>query len=236
MDEQQWLSATAPQEMLESLRDWSMLSERKSRLLAVAYCRRIWHLLTDEPCRRAVEVAERFADGMADQTERRAAEEQALAVRGESVHLWERARISAASAAVYAVRFVDPDAWYLNIAGPTADAAAAAVVYATGIADAAERAAQVLLLRDIFGNPFRPLPPVSPSLFAWNGGTVVHLACAAYEERILPEGHLDPARLAVLADALEEAGCLTPEMLAHLRGPGPHVRGCHVLDAILGRD
>jgi hypothetical protein len=52
----------------------------------------------------------------------------------------------------------------------------------------------------------------------------------------MPSGHLDPARLAVLADALEESGCATPEILFHLRGPGPHVRGCFVLDALPGRD
>jgi hypothetical protein len=48
-------------------------------------------------------------------------------------------------------------------------------------------------------------------------------------------GHLDAARLAVLADMLEEAGCPDPPLLGHLRGPGPHVRGCFALDAILGK-
>jgi hypothetical protein len=47
-------------------------------------------------------------------------------------------------------------------------------------------------------------------------------------------GHLDAARLAVLADMLEEPGCTDPQLLGHLRGPGAHVRGCHVLDAVLG--
>jgi hypothetical protein len=228
-----WDSCVDPQLMLESLRDWSMLSERKSRLLAVAFCRRIWHLLTDEACRRAVEVAERFADGMADFAERRVAEEQARTVRGESLEVRNQARFSAASAAVYAVRFVSPDAWYVNIAGPTASAAATAV-FATGSADAFERAAQVLLLRDISGNPFRPLPPLVPSLLARNDGAAVQLARAAYEERSMPSGHLDPGRLAVLADALEEAGA-PAALMEHLRSSGPHVRGCAALDAILGR-
>ena len=61
------------------------------------------------------------------------------------------------------------------------------------------------------------------------------LAEAAYEHRSLPEGTLDNARLAVLADALEESGFANADFLAHLRGPGPHVRGCHVVDAILGK-
>jgi hypothetical protein len=84
------------------------------------------------------------------------------------------------------------------------------------------------LLRDIF-NPFRPPGPVAASEL------VVRLAHAAYEERLLPSGTLDPERLAVLSDALEEAGCADPDLLAHLRGPGPHVLGCWALDLLVGR-
>ena len=98
----------------------------------------------------------------------------------------------------------------------------------------AERAHQASLLRDTF-NPFRPVR-LDPAWLAWNGGTVKRLAQAAYEHRILPEGRLDPQRLAVLADALEEAGCSDKGTLRHLRGPGPHVRGCHVVDLLLGRE
>jgi hypothetical protein len=95
--------------------------------------------------------------------------------------------------------------------------------------------AQADLLCDLFGPlPFREVG-IDSSVLHWNGGVVVQLAQSAYEERVLPEGHLDPARLAVLADALEASGCATPEILLHLRGPGPHVRGCFVLDALLGR-
>jgi hypothetical protein len=71
---------------------------------------------------------------------------------------------------------------------------------------------------------------------SWNGGTVRHLAQAAYEERSLPSGELDTARLAVLADALEEAGCADAAILSHLRGPGPHVRGCWAVDLLLGKE
>ena len=86
---------------------------------------------------------------------------------------------------------------------------------------------RVAAFREVFGNPFRPLalgPALTPA-FA--------LARAAYDGRLMPSGELDPQRLAVLADALEEAGA-GAEALAHLRGPGPHVRGCHVVDAVLG--
>jgi hypothetical protein len=62
------------------------------------------------------------------------------------------------------------------------------------------------------------------------------MASAIYEERSLPEETFDPARLAVLADALDEAGCSDAELLGHLRGPGPHVRGCFAVDAVLGKE
>jgi hypothetical protein len=87
------------------------------------------------------------------------------------------------------------------------------------------------MVRDIFGNPFRPVRLGR----AWLTPTVTNLAQSAYEERALPSGELDPTRLAVLADALEEAGCDQPGLLSHLRGPGPHVRGCWALDLLLGK-
>jgi hypothetical protein len=117
-----------------------------------------------------------------------------------------------------------------------AEAAEEAAGAAARAAGAAEGQAQAALLRDIFGPlPFRPLTPLSPSLLAWNDGLVVRLARSAYEGRILPSGHLELERLAVLADAFEEAGCAEPDLLAHLRGSGPHVRGCWAVDAVLGK-
>jgi hypothetical protein len=104
--------------------------------------------------------------------------------------------------------------------------------YEAGNADwDAERQQQVILLRDIFGNPFQAVA-VDPG---WQTPTVTSLAAVAYEERALPSGELDPARLGVLADALEDAGCDNAELLGHLRGPGPHARGCWVVDLLLGR-
>ncbi len=99
----------------------------------------------------------------------------------------------------------------------------------------AETGWQAKLLRDVVANPFRPASIVDPAWLAWRGGVVRELARAAYEGRLLPEGTLEPARLAVLADALEEAGCDYAELLGHLRGPGVHVRGCHALDLLLGK-
>jgi hypothetical protein len=64
---------------------------------------------------------------------------------------------------------------------------------------------------------------------------VLSLAQAAYDQRILPSGRLDNTRLGILADALEEAGG-NPDIFGHLREPGPHVRGCFVVDALLAKE
>jgi hypothetical protein len=83
------------------------------------------------------------------------------------------------------------------------------------------------LLRDLIGNPFRPVA-VQPTWLAWGGGAVRKLAEAIYNERAFD-------RLPVLADALTDTGCTDAGLLGHLRSPGPHVRGCWGVDLILGK-
>jgi hypothetical protein len=87
------------------------------------------------------------------------------------------------------------------------------------------------VLREILGNPFRPVR-LAP---AWRTPTVLSLAQAAYDERLLPSGHLDPVRLSVLADGLEDASCCEQTVLDHLRHPGPHAPGCWPVDLLLAR-
>ncbi|HEY1381779.1 MAG TPA: hypothetical protein VGF55_33580 [Gemmataceae bacterium] len=83
------------------------------------------------------------------------------------------------------------------------------------------------MLRDIFGNPFRPVA-VEPAWLAWNHGTVPAIARRVYDERRFED-------LPILADALEDAGCTNADLLAHCRGGGPHVRGCWAVDLLLGK-
>jgi len=99
-----------------------------------------------------------------------------------------------------------------------------------------ERKAQSHCLRDIFGNPFRPSPPLPHAVLAWNDSTVTRMAQGIYEDRKMSEGTLDPARLAILADALLDAGCEDEELIRHCRAEGPHVRGCWAVDLILGKE
>jgi hypothetical protein len=83
---------------------------------------------------------------------------------------------------------------------------------------------QLKTLHCIFGNPFRP-GAVDP---AWLTSTVVELAHGIYAERAFD-------RLPILADALQDAGCENADVLDHCRGPGPHARGCWVVDLVLGK-
>ena len=80
------------------------------------------------------------------------------------------------------------------------------------------------MIREHTPNPFHPVA-FSPS---WRTEAVVGLARTMYESR-------DFAALPVLADALDDAGCDQPDILAHCRGPGLHVRGCWVVDLVLGK-
>jgi hypothetical protein len=237
--EQEWLACTDPTPMLAFLR--GRASERKARLFAVACCRRIWSLLEDERSRMAVAVAERFADGLATASEVGAARwdaDEAYRYRDSasphdsaayvavSVCL-KQARLAAEFAVVYTGYAVEDDAVRLGSTSQIIDRG-------KHEAQTAENIASSSLLRECFGDPFHPVS-IPSAVLAWNESTVVRLAQAAYDNRILPTGTLDNGRLAVLADALEEAGCTSEDILGHLRGPGPHVRGCWPVDLCLGK-
>jgi hypothetical protein len=87
-----------------------------------------------------------------------------------------------------------------------------------------EKRAQCDLVRCIFGNPFRPVS-FDPE---WRSRNAVAVATAIYQDRtfdIVP----------ILGDTLAEAGCMEEAILGHCHGPGPHVRGCWVVDLVLGR-
>lgn len=270
MTEAQWLACTDPHRMLHLVH--GRASERRLRLFGAACCRRVAHILVSPQSLHALDVAERFADGLADARQLASAHRAADLVLGViDRNQGGVAHRSAAAAVVqlsavprpsdspvpYSVsRLIDltataagararGDAYLRNCQGPVRHLATrhAEEEAAYRTAEQVERRAQAALLRDLFSDlrelmalpeMWRDiigeglLPKADPQWLAWEGGTVARLARAIYDDR-------DFAGLPVLADALEDAGCDSAELLSHLRGPGPHSAGCWALDLLMSR-
>ena len=243
MTEAEWLSCPDPMAMLASLP--ASVSERKLRLFALACCRRLPAHLADAPGRAVLETAERFADGEAsakgllavafrvEGLDESAAETTPPPPWWQTVHaaLGPPQAVSALAARVATAVFNEAnDRQAVLRAPPHQEIEVSRATWAAAVAAGErERALQCAMLRDLVGHGAGPLDP------GWLTPQVMLLARAAYLERILPSGELDPARLAVLADALEEAGCTDRATLDHLRDPGPHIRGCWALDLVLAK-
>lgn len=251
MTEADWLACIDPDQMLAFLR--GKASNRKLRLFICACCRHIWHLLNDERSRKAVDTAECYADGLASKGTLKASQSAALAAKRANPTIPSG---PAAAAAWFATCGTSSLAWTWSAMtarmtaspensprreGKGSDRSVWLPLWITGLPEGilapelgGEAAAQCALLLDLFGNPLHPVIMAS-SILVWNDGVVVRLAQAIYEERSLPAGTLDNTRLAILADALEEAGCTDGDILNHCRQPGEHARGCWVVDLILGK-
>jgi hypothetical protein len=227
--EASWLETNNPFLLLDILKERHIESPRKFRLAAVGCARRAWDQLTPAH-REAIAVAERYADGEATFT--------AMRIARRGCPRYYRAQIEP--------RRLDPayrDArqalseMAFNLLGVASSAAMLESPYAHGGGmwkkqgkEKWERESLALcrVIRDIFGNPFRPTPAVAPAWLAWNDGCIVKMAEVVYDERAFD-------RLPILADALEEAGCADGDLLNHCREPGEHVRGCLVVDLLLAR-
>jgi hypothetical protein len=199
---------------------------RQWRLFAHACWSRLGHLLYDDRLREFLRVLELHADGRVTWKEAAAARTAAEAATERLPELLAR-NLREHQVCLRLARW--------GMSPKAREAARAAVVTGQGAAAwigewavVAEKKAQCDLLREVFGNPFRP-PRPDPAWLAWQDGTVPRLARAVYDERRFGD-------LPVVADALEEAGCADADLLAHLRGPGPHVRGCWAVDALLAAD
>ena len=240
VDEATWRNSNRLFELLGFLGD--RLGDRKRRLFAVACCRRFAHRLDDPRSRRALEVAERYAEGLASEEERLLAEEDGFDAHiqmresrldANSPVVWSRqaelltqaSALSVALGTYYAEDAADHSRWSLAALGQG------------WLAEQQEEALQCQLLRDVVGSPFRRVT-VEPAWRLYNEGAARHLAEWIHEQR-------DFERLPILGDALEEAGCADEAILDHCRQgwgarPGEqrieHVRGCWVIDLILGRE
>ncbi len=269
MTEQEWLACVKPETMLTALQQAGRLTDRKVRLFDCACVRRIWDMLTDERSRRAIEIAEQYADqqvglevledaqrGALDvwvrfqrsqpknsgghETISSRASAMALSSGGTALALrsaigacgttktddnprthWPRANHDVIGA-VSTRRLYSPEgteaaynAMYTRHARKSWDIGQ----YTTD-----EEAEHCRLLRDIFPAPMVNVI-IDPS---WLTSTVSALVRGIHADQSFD-------LLPILADALEDSGCNDDRLLSHCRGPEKHVRGCWVLDALLGR-
>jgi hypothetical protein len=214
--EAEWMACQDTSRMLKSI--GGRASERKLRLFGVACCRRVGLLLADERSRQAVEAAERYTEGAATRGELLAAWEAAVLARGTR---WEGACPQKEDVPANAAAWC---AYVSNRGHASAGFAADGVCRFLRRRDALFHAD---CLRCIFGNPFRPLT-LDPIWLTWHDGLLVSMAQRMCDSR-------DFSGMPVLADALEEAGCQDPDILGHCRSGGEHVRGCWVVDLLLGR-
>lgn len=215
MTEAEWLTCTDPGGMLMFLHRCGRTGERQLRLF-VSHClrRQVWHLL-DERGREAVTMAERLAEGVVPRDEW----DPLTAAMDTAFHTThEKAPKAATKAASMAIWNGVHAARNIQIARHIRDA------LGQEARDAARRD-QAVLLRDLF--VFR-VPSIKPAWTGWNANAVCHIAQAIYDEKAF-DG------MPILADALEDGGCDNTDILTHCRSEEPHVRGCWVVDLLLGK-
>ena len=234
MTESEWLECETAPPLIEALPE--PLSVRKLRLFMCGAVRRVWDLLPVE-CRVAIEASEGYADGNVSAEECAVGAKRidqlyeelakpwnpdgmtyALSVAADATHATPNTR-ERASGVCYVIEAAR--AWVA--AEAVADSEYNAVYdETTGLEDRA----LALVVREVFGNPFRPAY-FNP---AWRTDTVLAVARRAYDAR-------EFGTLPILADALQDAGCDSADLLNHLRDQhAEHVRGCWALDLVLGKE
>jgi hypothetical protein len=209
MTEWEWLHGKDTAGMERHLRSLSAARGRKARLYACACLRRLWPLLPGA-WRQTIELGEDFADGLLPYDRAQVAFLRVPPLRALPNHTASRSLLEAVS----------------DVLAPAVNfgQARTAVQLIAGELDEAEALRE--LLREVFGNPFRPAA-VAPDWLRWQAGTVPALARRIYDERRFED-------MPVLGDALEDAGCADEALLAHCRSASPHARGCWLLDSLLG--
>jgi len=228
MTEAEWNSETRPTALLYTLllmhgraffSTWfglktRALSMRKLRLYACGCARQVWSGLPEE-AHRVVELCEQHADGLATADEVEQARKGLDAVNSLADH---GANVAVASAPWFPFQF--------GVGGWPVDLAARKARTLKGCIDDVD-SDQCDLLRDLF-TPFTQ-PKSEPVWVTWRGGLIPQMATTIYAEQRFGE-------LPILADALEEAGCMEEAYLTHCRSGKEHRRGCWVVDTLLGKE
>jgi mannitol/fructose-specific phosphotransferase system IIA component (Ntr-type) len=220
MTRREWLGCQGPAAMLAFL--GTQASDRKLQLFLVAVAERLFAKSGWEELQEAVPAVRDFLEARASSAAFDRARDairwglsemcESLNLRAEVLWLAIQDRAVAADE-VSRVTWRAVEGWQMNV--PDLDMTK-------------ERAAFATTLRCIFPGPVGP-PRLDPVCLVWNDALVTKLAAAIYEERRFVD-------LPILADALEEGGCTDGELLGHLRGQGPHWRGCFALDLLTGKD
>jgi hypothetical protein len=238
MTESEWLTCDDPLALLVLVADRA--TDRKRRLFFCACCARVLegappqrrlfrgsYAGSFQQLERALSVVERFAEGLVGsdalaEARRDAADSvyvpPSVDYGGETGLDYEAATVVAAAVEHPVAEGVIAACWRAT------DSQSARTRSEEGGRNTEEARWQALVLRDVFGNPFRPVT-FSP---AWRIDTATALAREMYESR-------DFSAMPILADALQDAGCDNDDILNHCRGEGPHVRGCWVVDLVLGK-
>ena len=210
MTETEWLETNDTQEMVPVI---ATHSERRLRLLACAVCASFEKYISDQRAREAVEASCLYADGLISADEF----ESASAAASDAYTEAFRADIQPArSVALYACELAATagiEDWHLQD------------IFRAG-GELTSDSDVAFWIREIVGNPFRDAECADE----WRTDTVLAVARRAYDAR-------EFGALPVLADALQDAGCDSADLLDHLRDPhAEHVRGCWALDLVLGKE
>jgi hypothetical protein len=265
--EAEWLAADVDAYRIGQKIDFVFrrFSERKFQLFRLACCRQIWHLLTHDSYRDAVETAERLVEGHATR------EEQESALARAEVALAEI--VAARAARPAATPVPDNEVGEIRAARAALCAARADYEYESfpNTASFASAIVQLTVSAAVWSSAVAATRPDGSSLPAitWQDAyTRAHATHARLVGVLLldifgnpfrapPVVNREPFRSRIararqlaeaiyeerafhwsrrLADALEDAGCSDGDLLGHLRSPGPHVRGCWAVDLVLGKE
>jgi hypothetical protein len=229
MTEEEWLTSNRPDLMIASLQRTTKLLQikRKLRLFVCACCRWVSPPAPDEDFERIVVASELYSDdqlGIEDFNRIRTLVPAGVVSRHRYLwhrdlsaialcpkqHLWDATNRAISQSVTVGLELRFGREYWSN--------------EQWRIVRDELRVPLASIVRDIFGNPFRPVS-FSPD---WRTSTTVAIAQGMYELR-------DFSPMPLLADALQDAGCEVSEIIDHCRGPGPHVRGCWVVDGVLGK-